>query len=128
MSDAARLTEIASRLQAIASDLGVSSGCDLTLGGERVENAGVVNFHDVGGPRGLVWMDDQVRTDDLVNRCAAEGYGYSSWRGSVGTDAVSLANVFLDWGWTGSADRKPLWMRIAEHAVEQTREAIQHDR
>lgn len=74
----------------------------------------LAHIKDVGGKRGTVIFSTfdniGVPTSDLID----SGYSYSVYSSPAAEeefDLDSYLEMFVDWGWAGSEEKKPSWMR-----------------
>jgi hypothetical protein len=96
-----------------SEDLGIDivTPFDATLSdGARLRVAALVkNF---GPPRGMLIVSDYDALKPHVQKIIEDGYGYSAQLGNspAGYDRATMLDIFRDWGWSGSEDKRPSWL------------------
>lgn len=75
-------------------------------------------FPDLGAQRGTLVFDAAEQLDAIARKeLLAQGYTASSFhQPSVNEqfDLASYAEMFSDWGWAGTPEEEPAWMRRNE--------------
>jgi hypothetical protein len=71
-------------------------------------------FPDLGNVLGTLVFDSDNAVDSGVRReLVAQGYGMSTFSEPLAGEVFDLdgyAQMFAEWGWTGSASKRPTWM------------------
>lgn len=91
--------------------LDIEAPIELTLAnGARMKATALVRCF--GAAKGMVVDPDYRILEPHTQVLVAEGYGYSAIS-SVSAhlhERANMIDVFADWGWTGKADARPVWL------------------
>lgn len=69
----------------------------------------------LGSLNGMLIFDNRSSFRSFEKELIKEGYGYSVLSEPhlvEGFDLASYKEMFMDWGWSGQPNAKPLWMNV----------------
>lgn len=96
-----------------SSDLGleVESPFVIYIGCTRIKATMLIkNF---GAPKGMLIIDSFCQVEKVADKTSETGYGFLvDSRPTDSNDYCrdSFIDMLKDWGWTGAASEKPIWM------------------